>query len=215
MDKSHTQTMDSSKEKGLYFCVIWTLVRISSATEEGSGQVQTPDLSRKLPRGQGMAGIPRGGLAPTSHPAAVPGGYRDPLATARAAAACAGPVSVGLQRGNAGRAQLRPGKVNIGGTRKHPVVGTSSSRASRDAPQLPAGSGPGREGPGQGRGGPGGGAGACRPRPSRAGVSAGRGAGPPSSSAPIGCRAAGARVLTHRALPLAADAEGAGPALGE
>lgn len=91
------------------------------------------------------------------------------------------------------------------------MVGTSSSRASsQGAPRVPgAQRDPGRAV--RGRGGARGGAGAWRPCSSRSGVSAGRGAGPPSSSAPIGCLAAEARVLTHPALPLAAGAEGAGP----
>lgn len=90
------------------------------------------------------------------------------------------------------------------------MAGTSSSRASsQGAPRVPGVQrDPGRAG--RGLGGAGGGAGACHPRPSRSGVSAGRGAGPPSSSAPIGCLAAGARVVTHPALSLAAGAEGAG-----
>lgn len=141
---------------------------------------------------------PRGGLAPAPHPAAAPGGHRDPLAVARAVAAHAGPVSVGLQRGDAAGAQLRLGKVSTGvGTRKHPVIDTNSSRASRDAPQAPdARRDPAQAlGPGRGQGaGPGrvrGRGRACRPRPSCPGVSAGRRAGPPPSSAPIGCRAAG------------------------
>lgn len=190
----------------------------------GSSQKAAP----RAGQGGHSTGItPRGGLAPAPLPAAAPGGHRDPLAVARAVAAHAGPVSVGLQRGDAASAQLRLGKVSTGvGTRKHPVIDTNSSRASRDAPQAPdarrdpgqaLGGRGGAKGRGQGAGGQGAGPGrvrgrgrACRPRPSRSGVSAGRRAGPPPSSAPIGCRAAGARVLTHPALPLAAGAEGAG-----
>lgn len=120
MDKSHNQPIDSNKEKGLYFCEICALVRVSSLQppRKGLARYKPQTFPESCPEGRAWPAShrdhPKGGLAPASHPAAVPGGYRDPLATAPAAATCAGPVSVGLQRGNAARAQLSPGKVNTG-----------------------------------------------------------------------------------------------------
>lgn len=160
------------------------------------------DFPKKPPRGQGMAGIPQ--EWPCTGSASCGRACRIPGSLGRGAAR-SGPVSAGLRAGNAARAQLSAGKVNTGAQR--------NTQGWAPAPQGRQGRSPGSARRGRavrGRGGSGGGARACRPRSfPRRGQRRPRG-GAAASSAPIGCRAAGTRVLTQPALPLAGGAEGAG-----
>lgn len=157
---------------------------------------------RKLPRGQGRAGIPQGSplgevlhrpasrscarRTPGSLPCPRPGGSH---------CSCRARSSRFAARSRC-QAQLSLGKVTTGVQGKALLLAQAPqgrperSSGSRRDPARPVRGpeGPGRlrgAGPGRLRGrglGSGGGAGACRPRPSRVGVNAGRGAGPPSTA---------------------------------